>query len=57
MEEPNVRQSVEWLKKRVPIDDVYTPHLIFIMRDFAEKYHEAKLKENETRKGNLGNCL
>jgi len=38
-------KSIGWLKERVPIDDIYTPHLIFIMRDYAKKYHEMKLNE------------
>lgn len=50
-------KCIAWLKQRVVIDDVYTPHLMFIMRDYAKKYYESKLKENETRKGNLGNCI
>ena len=41
-----LRKRIKWLKDRVPIDDVYTPHLIFIMNDYAKKYHEQKLKED-----------
>jgi hypothetical protein len=50
MGEADVRKSVEWLKKRVDIDDVYTPHLIFILNDYAKKYHEQKLRENGKNK-------
>ena len=53
MEESDVRKSVAWLKKRVPIDDVYTPHLIFIMRDYAKKYHENELKKIQAEKNKL----
>ena len=40
-----LEQSIAWLKARVVIDDVYNPHLKFIMKDFADKIHEIR-KEN-----------
>ena len=39
-------KRVEWLRARVPIEDVYLDHVRFIMKHYAEEYHQNKLNNN-----------
>jgi hypothetical protein len=40
-------KRIEWLRARVPIEDVYLEHVRFIMQHYADEYHQNKLKNNE----------
>ena len=40
-------KRIEWLRARVPIEDVYLEHVRFIMQHYADEYHQSKLKDNE----------
>jgi len=45
-EKQELEGIVRWFRKRVKFDDVYVPHLRFILKDYADKVHEIR-KENE----------
>ena len=40
-------KRIEWLRGRVPIEDVYLEQVRFIMQHYADEYHQSKLKNNE----------
>ncbi len=46
-------KRVEWLRARVPIEDVYLDHVRFIMKHYAEEYHQHKLNND----GVLGDVI
>jgi hypothetical protein len=46
-EKQELESIIRWFRKRVKFDDVYVPHLRFILKEYADKVHEIRKNEKD----------
>lgn len=47
-EKQELERIVSWFKKRVPMDDVYIPHLKFILKNYANKIESIRNENSKS---------